>query len=78
MAKARSGAPTFALLITKACRLSHNASFAGVLASMLGDDFADIWSAWQSFCILWEAFLGKDDWPFQIEASSPSGPEDPS
>ncbi len=77
MANGRSGAPTYALLINKACKLSHNRGFATVLASLLGDDFADIWAAWETFCALWETFLGKDDWPFQIDHTAPLGPEDP-
>jgi hypothetical protein len=78
MANGRSGAPTFALLINKACKLSHNRGFTAVLQELLGADFADIWAAWQTFCALWETFLGQDDYPFETDFTSPIGPGDPS
>jgi len=76
MANGRSGAPTFALLITKACKLSHNRGFQTVLSALLGSEFDDIWAAWQTFCALWETFLSQDDWPFQTDFTAPFGPGD--
>lgn len=72
----RTGAATYAEIITKACRLSHNKGFRAALTALLGDDFGDIWAAWEVFCTLWEAFLSKDDWPFQTDYTAPDGPGD--
>jgi len=75
--KGRTGAPLYAQIINKACKLSHGARFQGGLQDLLGADFADIWAAWTSFCLLWETFLSQDDYPFETDFTSPAGPGDP-
>jgi len=73
---ARTGAPTWARLIVKACKLSHLPRWRASATLMLGGDAADILAAWDVFCDLFELFLGADNYPLQIDTQVPYGPED--
>lgn len=67
----RTGAPTFARLITKACKMSHTNGFLPGFRQILGTTTAnDLYAAWTTFCVLWEAMLALDDQPFQIDATT--------
>lgn len=76
MAGSRTGAPSWARIISKACKLSHTVGFQQGATALLGADAADILAAWATFCLLFETFLAADDWPLQIDATSPIGPGD--
>lgn len=73
---ARTNAPTWAIIIRKACKLSHGARWGTGMAALFGDDAADIISAWNTFCVLFEAFMALDDYPFEIDSSAPLGQGD--
>lgn len=75
---ARTGAPTWAKHIVTACRLSHSTRFQSGATALLGEDAVPILEAWFVFCALFEAFLGSDDFPLQIDATGPAGPGDES
>ncbi len=76
MARTRTGAPSWAQFIKHACKLSHTPGFRSGATALLGADAADILAAWDTFCLLFEVFLGQDDWPLEIDFTSPSGPGD--
>jgi len=77
MAKSRTGAPLWAQIIKKACKLSHTNGWVQGVNALLGADAADILAAWNVFCLLFETFLGEDDWPLEIDYTTPLGPGDP-
>lgn len=76
MAKSRTGAPTWALILQKACKLSHTPGFNAAATLLLGEDASTILAAWTTFCTLFEAFVSQDDWPFQTDFTAPFGPGD--
>lgn len=76
MGRVRTGAPTWAQYIRKACKLSHMPGFTAAATLLLGSDATDVLAAWHSFCLLFEAFLGKDDWPLEIDHTLPFGGAD--
>lgn len=73
MAAGRTGAPTWEALITKACAISHKARWRSAITIALGSDAADVLAAWDVFCLAFEVVLGKDDFPFQTDYTSPFG-----
>jgi len=71
MARQRTGAPSWAQFIRKACKMSHMPGFTAAATILLGSDAADVLAAWNTFCVLFETFLGKDDWPLEVDFTSP-------
>lgn len=76
MGKSRTGAPTWAKHIHKACQLSHLPGFAGAVGTTLGGDAAELLAAWGVFCTLFEFLWNGDDWPWQIDYTAPREAED--
>ena len=76
MPKSRSGAPSWAQHVKRACKLSHTAGFVAGANALLGEDAATILAAWNIFCALFDAFIEADDWPLEIDETAPEGPGD--
>jgi len=76
VAKTRTGAPTWALILQKACKLSHLPGFTAAATALLGEDATVVLAAWTVFCTAFEAVLAADDWPFKTDFTSPFGPGD--
>jgi hypothetical protein len=72
MARKRSGVSTWQLYLRTACRVSHFPAFADGVTLITGPEVAvPLLEAWFTFCTLFEAYLASDDYPWEIDDSSP-------
>lgn len=77
MARVRSGKTTWVVVIKKACQVSKLSGFrAAVIAAIGATDGVPLLEAWDVFCALFDATLAADDWPWQIDRTFPTEPED--
>lgn len=72
----RSGASSWIDAIRFACRMSENPRFRRGLAELIpAEVLTPLLAAWDTFCILFDAWYASDNFPGQVDGTAGS-PED--